>query len=905
MTGGLLALLLGGAVAGLPIGAGPDSWSVTASEGVTARVLGVPSAPPRAVRLDFDFRGTAGRAGLRTPLPADLPGNWELSLLLKGEGPPNALEVRLLDASGKTVRTWRRKAAPFPPDWDRLVVMKRQLSSPGGSAAGGGPERFRVLELAVTPGEGGRGALLVADVLIDGKPEVPESAGPPGLAASSSAPEHPPAAAMDGDLGTFWESGASGEQTISMDFGAPRAFGGLAVTWESGLSARAFVVEASDDGALWRILRRAGEAAAETSWLRLPGTEARHLRLRLLDGDGPAYGIREIAVLPFEVSESPGALYAAMAREARRGLFPRAIRGEQVSWTVAGVDGGGDDALLSEDGEMEPGTGSFSVEPFVRVAGRLVTWADVVSEASLMDGSLPIPTVTWTAPEISLQVTAVADGSPGSPRLLARYRLRNRTGRKLVATLALAVRPLLVEPPAQGAGASEGVAPIRTLAWDGRALLVNGSRPVVPLRAPASFNATSFAAGDVVSFLEAGRVPPGTGVEDASGLASGTFAFPLALEAGGESDVVLEIPMTAVAAPQGSASADGGAAIFGKRLEAAAEAWREKLGRVSFLLPKEAEPLLRLLRSSLAFALAERSGPALRRGSRAEARSRIRDGASIATALLRLGHADEVRDFLLWYAPRQLENGRIPCGIDARGADPELEIGCDRAFLNLAAEYLRFTGDRATLGALRPRLARTMEAAGISFRPASPDLSDFDRAATAILPDPLDDASRVPAQALVRLGRREESVESLASLRQGLRPEGWNQWAGEAGRDMPDVTAAANFVNSFLDLFAYTSETDDALVLGAGIPEAWLSGGGTVGVRNLRTPFGTLGLSMRDVEGVLRVEITGGLRAPSGGLLLRPPGGPFRSASVNGKDVPVSAGGVAVREVPAAVLLRR
>lgn len=369
---------------------------------------------------------------------------------------------------------------------------------------------------------------------------VAEEAPKPG--ASSSATGHPPGAAMDGHRETSWQSEGSGEQEFRIDLGAGRKIGGLAVTWEPGLGAGFLVVEASDDGAEWRTLRRLYGIAGERSWIRLPGTGGRYLRLRLMEGDGPAYGIREVDLLPAEVAGSAEALYGVMANDARRGLFPRGVRGEPSSWVQAGTGGERDVAFLSSDGALQPGNGLFLLEPFVRVGGRLLTWADVKAETSREGETSPVPKVTWTSREVGLDVTAVCEGAPGASRILVRYRLRNRTAGKLVATLVLAVRPLLARPVTDAAGAAWRVASIRTLGWDGRQLLVNGAPALVPQRPPASFNAAAFAAGDVTTYLEAGRVPPEHDAEDPSGLASGLLAYPLTLEAGAGAEVVVEIP---------------------------------------------------------------------------------------------------------------------------------------------------------------------------------------------------------------------------------------------------------------------------------------------------------------------------------------------------------------------------
>ena len=365
-------------------------------------------------------------------------------------------------------------------------------------------------------------------------------AGAPKLAASSSAPGHPPAAAMDGKRDSFWESEASGEQQLTIDFGAPRKVGGLAVTWEPEFGASHFIVDASDDGKTWRTLRRIYGASGETSWVRLPAGEPRALRLRLMEGDGPAFGIREIALLPEAVATSPDAFASALASAARRGLFPRALRGEPEAAAPVSSGEGRNGALLSADGAVEPSGGGFSVEPFVRVAGRLLTWADVKAERAVAEGGAP--SVTWTSREVGLEVALPREGSGEGGGTVIRYRLRNRTSGRLVATLVLAIRPFRIRGEPDAAGRSTRVAPIRSLTWDGRRVVVNGDRFVSATPAPASFRATSLAGGDVTSFLEAGKVPPDGEAEDTAGFASGALAFPLALEAGGSAEVTLRFP---------------------------------------------------------------------------------------------------------------------------------------------------------------------------------------------------------------------------------------------------------------------------------------------------------------------------------------------------------------------------
>ena len=69
----------------------------------------------------------------------------------------------------------------------------------------------------------------------------------------------------------------------------------------------------------------------------------------------------------------------------------------------------------------------------------------------------------------------------------------------------------------------------------------------------------------------------------------------------------------------------------------------------------------------------------------------------IAESLLRVGHADVAADYLRWYAPHQFANGKVPCCVDERGADPVPENDSPGELIFLAAEVYRYTGDRALL----------------------------------------------------------------------------------------------------------------------------------------------------------------------------------------------------------------
>ncbi len=373
---------------------------------------------------------------------------------------------------------------------------------------------------------------------------------------------------------------------------------------------------------------------------------------------------------------------------------------------MAGVDADTEEVLVGEDGALEPGKGSFSLEPFLFADKKLMTWATAAITHSLERGDLPIPTVTWKAGDLSLEVRALVDGSPGSSVLRARYRVRNSGPSAARVRLSVAVRPFLVNPPTQFLNAPHGVARIDSLAFRGGTATVNETKLIRALPAPSSFWASAFDAGPISDFLLKGDLPVVREILDETGLASGAFVWDLEIPARGASDVILDTPLHAGTAPDPTLSKED----FAVRMDRTSAAWRGAVDRVRFRVPPFAESLVATLKSNLAYVLVNRDGPWIQPGSRAYERSWIRDGALTSSALLRLGHSAEVRDFLLAYSEKQFADGRIPCCVDARGADPVPEHDSHGEFLFLAAEYFRFTRDTATLRALWPRIARTVAA---------------------------------------------------------------------------------------------------------------------------------------------------------------------------------------------------
>ncbi|MGA7439471.1 MAG: discoidin domain-containing protein, partial [Luteibacter sp.] len=419
---------------------------------------------------------------------------------------------------------------------------------------------------------------------------------------------------------------------------------------------------------------------------------------------------------------TPNAVFEQRAKAVRRGLYPRGFSGEQSYWTIVGVDGGSrDSALMSEDGAVEIVRGGFSIEPFLIEQGKLVTWADVTTTQSLRDRYLPIPSVTWQKDGLGLTTTAFAQGKPGASQLVLSYRVYNESDAVRDVTLMLAARPFQVNPPTQFLNAPGGIATIRDLAWDGKALTVDGARKVVPLQKTdaviGSVNEPAMLMERVEGREALGGLSLATiarkraptvevlGLHDGSGFAQGAFVYPVHVPAHGHVDLGLVVPVKQddVVSVPGDVSA-----WLSLHEDAVAAEWRDKLDRVDVRVPPAAQPIVDTMKSGVAQILISRDGPALQPGTRSYSRTWVRDGAMMLEGLLRTGHDDVARDFIRWYAPHQFSNGKVPCCVDARGSDPVPENDSHGELIFSVAELWRYTHDRATVDALYPHVRRAV-----------------------------------------------------------------------------------------------------------------------------------------------------------------------------------------------------
>ena len=166
-------------------------------------------------------------------------------------------------------------------------------------------------------------------------------------------------------------------------------------------------------------------------------------------------------------------------------------------------------------------------------------------------------------------------------------------------------------------------------------------------------------------------------------------------------------------------------------------------------------------------------------------------------------------------------------------------------------------------------IALSMQRHGIAYIPGAAELGDFDFTSTAIAADPVGELRNLPEPAfratfeqyyryftarkadrshdpqferytpyefrivgpMIRMGLKKQAYEVLKYLFDGLRSPAWNGWAEVVWRDprapkfigdLPHSWVGAEFIRSVRTMFAYERESDEALVVGAGLLPDWV-----------------------------------------------------------------------------------
>src|SRR6202522_25001 len=240
-----------------------SEWQAVVSGNAELGLSAPPAGHVPALQMDFDFKGGGGFVVARRALEQGMPEEYAVKFRLRGRGPVNNLELKLVDATGQNV--WRHvwKDLRLPARWTRVTVNSRDIDFAWGPSSGGHVSTLGSMELAVVAGEGGRGTLWITDVeIVDCTPKEA-----PKATASSALPEFEASGAL---RGSGWKPRPDAARPcIVIDALQPRALGGLIIEWLEHAPASGFRVRGSNSGLRWKNLHTAPAPAGQRSYAYL------------------------------------------------------------------------------------------------------------------------------------------------------------------------------------------------------------------------------------------------------------------------------------------------------------------------------------------------------------------------------------------------------------------------------------------------------------------------------------------------------------------------------------------------------------------------------------------------------------------------------------------------------------
>ncbi|MFZ5516917.1 MAG: discoidin domain-containing protein [Candidatus Zhuqueibacterota bacterium] len=670
-------------------------WEPIASEGANGRLTSSVGKSGNAMGIEFELTGGYGYVIAQKEFAIELPENYQFTFDIRAEAPVNNFEFKLLDAS-ENVWWIKKQYFEYPTTWTRMRIKKRHITFAWGPAGGGEIRRVAKIEFVVSTATGGIGKIWIDNFRFEPIVEPSRDAAPASLEFSSAARGSRPVIDAAGTMLTDWRSAGNQEsEWLLIRFNQNREIGGLVLDWDADDFASDYSVEISDDGQEWFSVYSVVAGNGGRDYIATPETEGRLLRILFKKSSRNAdYGIKRMQIMGPAYSASPNDFYSAVAKETTPGYYPKYFLKKQSYWTVIGADRDGKEALINQQGLVEVDRFRFSIEPFLFFDRKLVTWHDVTSSQSLDSDYLPIPSVTWNySDRLGLTITSFAGGESGSSILYLAYRIENKTDSHQPGNLFLAIRPFQVNPPSQWLNAVGGVSRIDSIAYV-RGVAAIDEKTVYPLTTPTGFGAASFDQGDISEYISRGELPAQQVAADRSHRASAAFSFDFDLKPGASRDVIVAVPFHNASANLPSNVSDQEASRFyDERYSETKSYWEEKLNTVSIKLPQDAAWLVNTVKSNLAYILINRDGAGIQPGSRSYERSWIRDGSLTSTAMLQMGRNEEVREFIDWYAAYQFPSGKIPCVVDARGADPMPENDSHGQYIYAVMQYFRFSGD--------------------------------------------------------------------------------------------------------------------------------------------------------------------------------------------------------------------
>jgi hypothetical protein len=691
-----------------------NDWNIYKADEVDIKISLDEGYKGKGIRLDYNFLKGTGYGGVQKLISLELPENFQFTFYIKANSPPHNLEFKLLDSSGQNVWWQNNRNFNFPAEWTKIKIRKRNIDFAWGPANDKSLKKIDRLEFTIASYVGGKGTIWIDELKYEPLPPEDNSPIVPVVSASSSLNENYSIANInDNNPDTEWKSSIAENQKIILDFTRRREFGGIVIDWDRQDYARDFDIYISDGDKGWEKVYNVSRTAGGKSYIRLKEEYARKVKIDLQKSSrNLGYAISDISVKNIDYSADINRFFINIAEESRRGYYPRYLNKEGTYWTIIGVDSDVKEGLMNEDGVIEVDKKRFSIEPFIYMNEKLITWNDVKKQQQLEENNLPIPSVIWNYNDLKLEIIAFAAGTANKSSVLyVVYRLVNNSNERKKGNLYLAIRPFQVNPYYQWLNLTGGISKISSVKYKDGKVFVDTDKVIIPVTKENDFGAACFDEGDITVFLKENEVPQAKEVTDIRNLASGCLRYSFDLDKGKMKKICIAVPFYRYETKYSSETPEPALTekLVNKYFNETVDSWKNKINHIRFSLPESADRIINTYKSNLAYILINKDKAGIQPGSRSYERSWIRDGSLTSSALLKSGIVDEVKGFIDWYTAYQYENGKVPCVVDTRGPDPVPENDSHGEMIYLIKEYFNFTKDTSLLRSKNKNVLKAVE----------------------------------------------------------------------------------------------------------------------------------------------------------------------------------------------------
>lgn len=684
-----------------------SDWVINASDMVQLTPSLAQGKEGTALRLDYDFTAGSGYGGVQKIFNLKMPSNYQFSFDIKADSPNNTLEFKLIDKSGDNVWWVNLYNFNFPKEWTKLTFKKRNIVKAWGPLNLAKPDEVYKIEIIVTSVNGGKGTVYIDNLTFEEKEQPDTIKQLPIASASSFIYNNSAANACDNKLNTFWQSETTNNQYFQLNFKKTIETGGIKLLWDSVFYPSNYKVLISDDKITWDTVYTVTNGKSGLVFIPIKDCETSHIRLEFGNSSQiDYYKLYEIDTLPIEFGDTKNKMFEYISKNYPPGFFPKYFTPQKSYFTISGVPNDRKEALINEEGQIEVDKLSFSIVPLLYLNNKLITWNDVTTKQELADNYLPLPIVTWVSDEFDLVINLFTSGTDESSVVNASYTLINKSKNPIKGKLYLTFIPFQVNPSYQFLNTTGGVSKIEHISFNGKIISIDDKNVFVY---PNKFNfgASTFDSGFITELIKNGKLPNNKVISDPQKLASAAAEFEVNLSTLKDTTIYVTIPFYL---KTGLLAGDSNYKTYYKDLyNQVKSGWERLLNNITFNLPPEANKLINTIRSTIAYILINKDKHGFQPGSRSYERSWIRDGSMTSSTMLKFGLKAEVKDFITWYSNYQFPNGKIPCVVDSRGADPVPENDSHGEFIFAAYQYFLFTKDTLFLQNIYPKIVKTVD----------------------------------------------------------------------------------------------------------------------------------------------------------------------------------------------------